>query len=530
MPSQAMKYKILIASPSDVVEERKIIPEVIEYWNTVNSDHYGVILKPVLWEIDATPKMGKSPQDIINKQLVRSCDILVGTFWTRLGTHTGKAESGTVEEIEEFLKDEKPVLLYFSSIPVVPENINIEQCKRLSEFKKKCEKEGLVTSYKSIDELQKKLQMHITKTINDISKEPIDVSEKLEKVLENESKKYEKYLQTTGMVTAKSLPAAVSSGRGLSTNITATEAINSRIYDESKLPPLGSAQLSSYKWSAQNFEGFWYDLKTGATSEILEIGGPRGNALNSTIYHNNRTIPERALVYQTIKQRVRYKVNETNLSGTIECAYNEYGTKLSAGAGYYYKLGWFGEPYIAVNGKAKKISKLILEQDSTDTVSLKIGETWNMGDGYSLTAESIDANSFPRQVWLVLSKDGVKLDDKVAAQGEVYTYVEQNIAGELNVPLFVTYIDNVYAGETSDIVQLKYSWLISSSVVEIKCCNNFGVMEVVDSGDTSLLLQNKKPINLSKKIVDIMGGLKFKIADDPNFLRFYPFVLRDTEK
>ncbi len=46
----------------------------------------------------------------------------------------------------------------------------------------------------------------------------------------------------------------------------------------------------------------------------------------------------------------------------------------------------------------------------------------------------------------------------------------------------------------------------------------------------SIFLQNKKPINLSKKIVDIMGGLKFKIADDPNFLRFYPFVLRDTEK
>jgi hypothetical protein len=33
---------------------------------------------------------------------VESGDILMGVFWTRLGTPTGKAPSGTVEEIEHF--------------------------------------------------------------------------------------------------------------------------------------------------------------------------------------------------------------------------------------------------------------------------------------------------------------------------------------------------------------------------------------------------------------------------------------------
>ena len=43
------------------------------------------------------PQMGDRPQELINKQLVGHCDLLIGSFWTRLGTPTGRAESGTAE-------------------------------------------------------------------------------------------------------------------------------------------------------------------------------------------------------------------------------------------------------------------------------------------------------------------------------------------------------------------------------------------------------------------------------------------------
>lgn len=170
MPWQATVYRILIASPSDVTNERKAIQEVIHSWNAVNSRKYGVMLEPVLWETHATPEMGDRPQAIINKQLVEDCDILIGTFWTRIGTHTGKAESGTIEEIEKFIDDDKPVLLYFSSAPVVPDSIDPDQYKRLMNFKKKCKREGLVSEYDSIGELREKLQRHITSTINSLHK------------------------------------------------------------------------------------------------------------------------------------------------------------------------------------------------------------------------------------------------------------------------------------------------------------------------------------------------------------------------
>lgn len=51
-------------------------------------------------------------------QLVDKCDMAVGVFWTRLGTPTDLAASGTVEEIERLGQADKIVMLYFSRAKV----------------------------------------------------------------------------------------------------------------------------------------------------------------------------------------------------------------------------------------------------------------------------------------------------------------------------------------------------------------------------------------------------------------------------
>lgn len=168
MTYQATVYRVLIASPSDVQEERARIPEIIHAWNSVHSAHLGVVLLPVKWETHAVPRMGGRPQGIINEQLVNNCDILIGSFWTRLGTHTGKAESGTVEEIEEFTGQQKPALLYFSSRPVVPESLDAEEYTRLSAFRNKCKLEGLFDTYDSLEDLSEKVNRHLTSLVQQI--------------------------------------------------------------------------------------------------------------------------------------------------------------------------------------------------------------------------------------------------------------------------------------------------------------------------------------------------------------------------
>ena len=66
-------------------------------------------------------------QEVISRQLLKDCDLLVAAFWTRLGSRTGKSPSGTVEEIEEHLEAGKPAMIYFSSVPVEMGSADPEQ-------------------------------------------------------------------------------------------------------------------------------------------------------------------------------------------------------------------------------------------------------------------------------------------------------------------------------------------------------------------------------------------------------------------
>src|SRR5688572_29161035 len=114
MPFQATAYRVLIASPSDVPDERKLANEIVHQWTAIHGASTQTVLLPVMWETHTAPEMGDRPQSIINRQIVDDSDALVGIFWTRIGTPTGVAESGSVEEIERFINSAKPAMLYFS--------------------------------------------------------------------------------------------------------------------------------------------------------------------------------------------------------------------------------------------------------------------------------------------------------------------------------------------------------------------------------------------------------------------------------
>ena len=112
------KIKILIASPGDVDKERNIADEVIKDWNTCHSDENRLMLEAVLWESHGAPEMGDRVQGILNKQIVDQCHAAIGIFWTRIGTDTGVAPGGAVEEIERLREMGKPIMVYFSDVPV----------------------------------------------------------------------------------------------------------------------------------------------------------------------------------------------------------------------------------------------------------------------------------------------------------------------------------------------------------------------------------------------------------------------------
>lgn len=156
MSFNAKVLNVLIASPSDVEVERNDVEMAIYDWNRRYSKQLNIVLLPRRWEKDVVPAYrGDNTQEIINEQIVNDSDVLVGIFWTKLGTPTLNHSSGTLEEINQFIEAGKSVLLYFLDKPVPRNNTNYPEMQRVDEFKKNYATRGIFSNeiHKVVDHL-----------------------------------------------------------------------------------------------------------------------------------------------------------------------------------------------------------------------------------------------------------------------------------------------------------------------------------------------------------------------------------------
>lgn len=161
MAYQATILNVMIASPSDVAEERQLVRDAIYEWNAIHSKRFKVMLNPIGWENNIAPQMGSHPQEIINKSILNDSDILIGIFWTRLGSPTGEYASGTVEEISKHCNTNKLASVYISKKPY-PEDINLEQLQRLRNQTQIWLNEGLLDFYDNHSTFKQKIKDHLT--------------------------------------------------------------------------------------------------------------------------------------------------------------------------------------------------------------------------------------------------------------------------------------------------------------------------------------------------------------------------------
>lgn len=167
MSYDARVFSVMIASPEDVASERNVAREVIYEWDAIHSRNRKIVLLPAGWESHFTPEMGSRPQEIINSQILDKCDLLVGVFWTRIGTSTGEYVSGTVEEIEKHIDAGKPAMLYFSGQPAHLDSVDPEQYAKLKEFKASCQSRGLYKSYDSYSDFKEKFYRQLQIKLNE---------------------------------------------------------------------------------------------------------------------------------------------------------------------------------------------------------------------------------------------------------------------------------------------------------------------------------------------------------------------------
>jgi hypothetical protein len=155
-----------MASPGDTAEEREACNSVI---NEINGSlgaqlNFRIDLKK--WE-DAIPKRGLDGQSVINDQLLQEFEIFIGIMWTRFGTPTVRAGSGTEEEFDKAYKmyseqGKTEMWMYFNDAEIEPSRIIADQLVRVNNFKKKVAKTGLYHQYKGVQQFEKKLRQHLT--------------------------------------------------------------------------------------------------------------------------------------------------------------------------------------------------------------------------------------------------------------------------------------------------------------------------------------------------------------------------------
>ncbi|HCO96463.1 MAG TPA: hypothetical protein DIU00_21405 [Phycisphaerales bacterium] len=155
MVENAKCVRIIIASPSDIKAERDSIPRIFSRWNSAHKD---VHLESLMAETGTVPEMGDHPQHILNRQLVEKGDLLIAIFWSKIGTPTPTAKSGTIEEIREFIKIKGPsrVMVYFCIRPIQssPSELAPEEIQTLIDFKKEMQTQCFYKEFANTDRFE----------------------------------------------------------------------------------------------------------------------------------------------------------------------------------------------------------------------------------------------------------------------------------------------------------------------------------------------------------------------------------------
>lgn len=149
MPRELRSIRVFVAGPSDVDDERRQLEDVVDELNVTWSDTLGVRLDLLTWRTRAQPGVGVDAQDVVNRTMPQDYDIFVGIMWSRFGSPTARAGSGTEEEFNRALERSRAssavhLMMYFKDDAVAPSRIDPDQVARVQAFQKRLESEGVL--------------------------------------------------------------------------------------------------------------------------------------------------------------------------------------------------------------------------------------------------------------------------------------------------------------------------------------------------------------------------------------------------
>lgn len=173
----ATVMRALISCPSDVdIADVRAVQAAIVRWNVLLGEQFGYVVVPVHWSEHASAAFGAPPQDILNEQLVDTVDFAIAIFWTKLGSPTASAQSGTTEEITRIANARKPVSVLRCLRPVDASNLDPKQFARLSTYLSELRGNALLLSYRDAGTLASQVDTILTRLVTHIPmNDPIEI-------------------------------------------------------------------------------------------------------------------------------------------------------------------------------------------------------------------------------------------------------------------------------------------------------------------------------------------------------------------
>jgi hypothetical protein len=163
-------WRVLVSSPNDVKDERDSISRAIHSVNlALEASGKDLRLQVGKWETDVPPGLHeRGGQGQIESTLhFADCDILIGIFWKRFGTHVLGDKSGTEREIrlgrKAWRSKGRPKVMVFFSTAAFQSRTTEEarQILAVLEFKEKMKSEGLVCEYSDAREFEALATRHL---------------------------------------------------------------------------------------------------------------------------------------------------------------------------------------------------------------------------------------------------------------------------------------------------------------------------------------------------------------------------------
>jgi len=254
-------------------------------------------------------------------------------------------------------------------------------------------------------------------------------------------------------------------------------------------------------WNATTFGGFNYPVNQHKnfvasdnwSGERLQYVEKDGKDELGKGHPGNHVIGEGELVYTTRPFSSKYGV-VSDLELTSQTTPKELGGM------FYYKLPWFGKPYIAVGGDSTRLANLVISQPSEEKKTLKAGDSWDLGSNYSLVVNQVDVDG--EKVWFSLDKNGEEIESGIVnTSGNVAdkTFTATADIGDKKDQLyFITYVDKIFTSATDSFAVFKYTWLIDKDkVMVIENGDEYQGFEVKEASENEIVLTNSNSITLN---------------------------------